>query len=109
MSKDKYIQVRDNLIFTFHGKDNIMGTRTDNQNRTDIPLHMIVSCICYGIAGFAGSKRFKKTLRNLEVIYKLDKETDPDNVKYVVITYYRVNKKKYLNPVDRILAENNLK
>lgn len=89
---DKYTEVRENLILTYHGKDNFYGNRKDC-DRTDITVHQITSAIAFGVAGFAGNRRMIKTYKGVTVVYKVDKDG-----KNVVITYYKAGaKKKYKN------------
>lgn len=88
MDRDKYYEIRNNLVLTYHSRDNLYGNRNDC-DRTDISIHQIVMCILNGMIGFCGNKRMKKTYKGIETIYKRDKAG-----KYVIITYYRVNKNK---------------
>lgn len=82
-------EVKSKLVFTYHGKDNLKW------RRKGITVDEIVEAISRGVIGFAGHKRFKKTLNNLTVIYKID---DDGNI--VVITYYRDYRKLYPNVLD---------
>lgn len=96
---ESYRKIRDNLVFTYHSKDNLKGNRIDS-DRTDITIHQIVLAIQRGIVGFCGSRRMKKTYKGVEVIYKRDSQG-----KYVVITYYRkYRKNKYRNNYKKVLT-----
>jgi len=89
---EKYEDIRSNLVFTKHGKDNLYGQRKGT-DRSDITIHQIVLAIQKGVLSFCGHKRFGKTYKGVKVIYKKDAKG-----KYVVITYYhtpRNNYKKY--------------
>lgn len=110
-SKEKYNKVKNSLVLTDHAKDNLMGFRDYKNKRSKVKLSEVIACLVWGQLGFSGKGRYKSTHYglSLEVIYKLDK-SDPDNVKYVIITYYPIRKNKYRNKVDvvfdRILKEN---
>lgn len=82
-------EVKERLVFTHHGLDNLKW------RRKYITIDEIADCVANGVIGFAGSYRFKKTLNNLTVIYKID---DEDNI--VIITYYRDYRKLYPNVLD---------
>lgn len=91
MKKD-YNYIKNHIVFTRHGKNNI------HHRRKYIPVSHVIQCISSGQLGFAGSRRYKVTdyNLNLEVIYKID-NTDPNEPLYIIITYYKINKSKYKN------------
>lgn len=77
-------EIKSKLVFTYHGLDNLKW------RRKGITVDEIAEVILRGVIGFAGNKRFKKTLNGLTVIYKIDEK---ENI--VVITYYKkLNNKK---------------
>lgn len=83
---DSYDNIRNNLVLTYHSKENLYNKRCDGVDRSDISIHEIVMSIWKGrISSFAGHRRMMKTYRGVTVLYKVDEEG-----KYVVITYYRV-------------------
>lgn len=83
----KYKEIKENLVLTYHGKDNL------HERRPHIRVDDVVKAIAWGNLGFAGHRRYKSTdfKNNIEVIWKRDRETG----EYVVITYYRISKNKY--------------
>ncbi|WP_079709798.1 hypothetical protein [Paraliobacillus ryukyuensis] len=94
----RYVDKR--LVFTYHAHDNKNGTRYDGKDRTRIPRYKIVQTIAKGQYGIAAHGSYKKTLKNIEVIYKVD-----DDGNFVVVTYYWVKPKRYINIVDRVLQK----
>lgn len=87
--------VRSRLLLTSHGRDNLYGNRKDAADRSDISLNAISNTISKGIIGFSGSKKFKSTYKDIEVIWKYDKEKDL----FVIITYY--DKRQFNNKCRR--------
>lgn len=100
----KFLEVKRGLVLTEHSKDNLRGRRTDGKDRTGIKVRDIIKTLAYGQYGFAGGgKRHKKSLNNIEVVYKIN---DSKGYKeYVVITYYRIKPTRYTNIVDRKLKK----
>lgn len=76
-------EIKSKLVFTYHGLDNLKW------RRKGITVDEIAEAILRGVIGFAGNKRFKKTLNGVTVIYKIDEK---ENI--VVITYYKKRNNK---------------
>ncbi|MBM7598176.1 hypothetical protein JOC34_000533 [Virgibacillus halotolerans] len=83
---NKYKEIESKLVFTHHGDE-----RKLHPKRKDITKNQIINTIMKGTLGFAGSKRFKKNYKGIEVIYKKDGQGN-----IIVITFYKV-KASYLD------------
>ena len=100
MKRPSYTDIRNNLIFTHHGRDNLQGQRYDGDDRTGISPHRIATCILLGKFRFAGHLQ-KKEFKGVTVLYRIDK-SDPDNFLYIIITYYWTKSKNKYKKVGKM-------